>query len=108
MNYLLHVCSFIGHFTIDPFLRDDHYHLPELVKSLSTVSHWWYPLGILLGLSCTALKIIERECSGMVERCLIKMLMKWLHGNIECNKQLLQNALNQLTPQLVYLSNTSG
>ena len=104
----MYVVYIPGHFTIETLIYDDD-HLLELVKSLSTVSHWWYPLGILLGLSYTTLKMIEIECSGVVERCLIKMLVDWLNGNgIEYNKQMLQNALNQLTPQLVYLSNTSG
>ena len=73
-----------------------------LVTALSTV-YQWFPLGIHLGLSHPTLKTIEENQMRQVERCRIDMLAMWLKGSEENrNKQVLQNALTQLTPpQLV-------
>ena len=56
-----------------------------------------------LGLSnINTLKTIEENNMKQVERCRIDMLDMWLKGSKEnCSKQVLQNALKQLTPQLV-------
>ena len=72
-----------------------------LVTALSTV-YQWFQLGILLRLSHPTLKTIEENQRGQVERCRIDMLDMWLKGSEENrNKQVLQSALKQLTPQLV-------
>ena len=81
-----------------------------LVTALSTV-YQWFPLGLHLGLSNPTLKTIEENRRGQVESCRIDMLDMWLKGSEENrSKQFLQNALKQLTPQLVSSlpSNTSG
>ena len=83
-----------------------------LVTALSTV-YQWFQLGILLGLSHPTLKTIEENQRGQVERCRIDMLAMWLKGSEEKrSKKFLQNALKQLTPQLVLTmslpTNTSG
>ena len=82
-------------------LTIDDSHLSVLVTALSTV-YQWFPLGIHLGLSHPTLKTIEENQRGQMERCRIDMLAMWLKGSEENrNKQVLQNALTQLTPQLV-------
>ena len=72
-----------------------------LVTALSTV-YQWLPLGVYLGLSYSTLKTIEENQRGqLVERRRIDMLDMWLKGPEEKrSKQFLQNALEQLTPQL--------
>ena len=82
-------------------LTIDDSHLSVLVTALSTV-YQWFPLGIHLGLSHPTLKTIEENQRGQVERCKIDMLDMWLKGSEENrSKHVLQNALKQLTPQLV-------
>ena len=73
-----------------------------LVTALSTV-YQWLPLGIYLGLSYSILKTIEVTNRRDVEMCMIEMLDTWLKRGPEknCSKQVLQNALKQLNPQLV-------
>ena len=74
-----------------------------LVTALSTV-YQWFPLGIHLGLSHPTLKTIEENQRGQVERCRIDMLDAWLKGPVETrNKQILQNALQQLTPSITVI-----
>ena len=64
-----------------------------LVTALSTV-YQWFPLGIHLGLSHPALKTIDENQRGKVERCRIDMLDLWLKGpEDKRTKQFLQNAL---------------
>ena len=64
-----------------------------LVTALSTV-YQWFSLGIRLGLSHPALKTIEENQRGQVERCRIDMLDLWLKGpKNKRTKQFLQNAL---------------
>ena len=71
-----------------------------LETALSTV-YQWFPLGIHLGLSHPTLKTIEENQMRQVDRGRIDMLAMWLKGSEENrNKQVLQNALRKLTPQL--------
>ena len=72
-----------------------------LVTVLSTV-YQWFPLGIHLGLSYSDLKVIEENRRGQILMCKIDMLAMWLKGPEEKrNKQLLQNALCQLSSEVI-------
>ena len=60
-------------------------------------------MGIRLGLSHSALKTIEENQRGQVERCRIDMLDLWLKGpEDKRTKQFLQNALCQLSSTSEY------
>ena len=83
-------------------------HLLVLDIALRTV-YQWFPLGMYLGLSHLTLKTIERL--QQVESCRMEMLATWLLKGPEekRNKQVLQNALEQLTPLVLSLPpNTSA
>ena len=98
VKHIIMVCS---------ILTIDNSHLSVLVTALSTV-YQWFPLGIHLGLNFSLLKIVEEDCKGVVESCKIEMLVYWLKSSENCNKQLLQNALKQLTPQPQLVSTSAG
>ena len=75
-----------------------------LVTALSTV-YQWFPLGIRLGMSFPTLKTIEQSQLKEVEMCRINMLDTWLKGPVETrNKQILQSALQQLTPAITVIT----
>ena len=80
-----------------------------LVTALSTVHHW-FPLGIHLGLSDSALEeILTRNQRGNEETCVSEMLAMWLKGpETKRNKNFLRRALQQLTSQPMLLPDTSG
>ena len=94
-------------FSLHSLTVDVDENMLELLTALYEVQQWWLPLGMHLGLSHSELYDIELHCHHMPD-----MLCKWLEGPIEKrNKQFLQDALKQLTPQLVsqvYPPPTSG
>ena len=66
--------------------------------SALTAVYQWFPLGLLLGLSYSDLKVIDGNQRGQVLMCKIDMLALWLKGPEEmCNKQFLENALQKLS-----------
>ena len=41
----------------------------------------WYALGIYLGVECSILKRIEKNCSGDIERCKTEVVNFWLRND---------------------------